>query len=194
MCLLSEETKNYTRWEVRDARWFEHRSLLVHRPPCEGSTASLVNLLSGLWGEVRDSSSAQLLFRVWTRIQVLPPFQGCKPMMLGWEKGKQGKEECEDLWGGQLSTRSHEKTDCSGWHVLWRYCRENPCLGALYQVRDILAAWLLPSPASHWQGVPWAEVTPLHFWVTALGCSESHIPCFMYHFIQVPYIEMWRCQ
>lgn len=178
-CVYFRKKQKYTKCEVRDARWLEHRRLLVHLSPCEGSPALLVNLLSGLWGEVRDSSSAPLLFRSKQGSTCCHLFRGCKPMKSGWEKGKQGKgkksvKTCDAMHGWNFLCKIRASVLCTNWGTF-------------------LSAWLLSSPASHWQGLPWAEVTPLHFWVTALG-SESHIPCFMYHFIQVPDIDMWRCQ
>lgn len=156
------------------------------------SPASLENLLSGLWGEVHDSSPAHLLFRAWTRNPSAATFsEGASPWCS--QKGKQGTEKCEDLWYNALP-RSHEKTDCSGGISSGDTARKIHASVCCTRWGTFLSAWCLSSPASHWPGLPGAEVTPLHFWVTALSCSESHILCFMYQFIQVTDIEMWRCQ
>lgn len=81
------------------------------------------------------------------------------------------------------------------WNFLWICCKENLCLSVLFGREkgreDIMCGSC--HLTSHWPRLPqgWNSL-PLCFQGTSLGYSESQIPCcIIYHFIQVPEVEMW---
>jgi len=93
-----------------------------------------------------------------------------------------------------IFTRSQEENTFSG-GISSGYVARKICASVFYlegrKEEKILCVALAISRLPLAKVYPRAEFTPPLLWGTSLGCSESQIPCcIIYHFIQLPEMEM----